>query len=90
MKRLINVNPRRCARQMAKDMNISDKSGRRVHKNYLQVRSFKWQKSQELIPSQIKVKLLRARMLKRMHAAAVPPNFDFFDEIFFEVQQYVD
>ena len=59
-------NPRRSGRQMAKELKISQDSIRRILKNELKVKPYKFQKAHDLTPKQKKVRLERAKQLLRL------------------------
>lgn len=86
----IRRNPRRSAKKMAKDLDISDRSLRRILKNDLRVKPYKIQKCHELTPKQKKVRLERVKGLIQLHASGGTPNTVFSDEKKFIVEQFVN
>lgn len=83
-------NPRQSARAMARDLKISVRSLCRILKDDLHVRPYKIQKVHFLSELQMKVRLERAKELKRRIAAQELPNIVFSDENFFTVEQSVN
>lgn len=90
VKARIQRNPRQRARKIAEEMHISDRSIRRILKNNLHMKPYKIQKVHELNATQMKVRLERAKELKRLHAAGEIPNIVFSDEKIFTIKQYVN
>lgn len=90
VKKRLERNPRRSANQMAKELKISDRSIRRIMKNELKVKPYKFQKAHDLTPKQQQVKLERAKELLRLAESGQIPNIVFSDEIFFPIEQSVN
>ena len=90
VKARIQRNPRQSANKIAKEMLISDRSVRRILKNHLHVKPYKIQKVRCLNAKQMKVRLERAKELKRLHAAGEIPNIVFSDEKIFPIEQFVN
>lgn len=90
VKARIQRNPRQSANKIAKEMHISDRSVRRILKNHLHVKPYKIQKVHCLNATQMKVRLERAKELKRLHAAGEIPNIVFSDEKIFTIEQFVN
>lgn len=90
VKARIQRNPRQSATKLAKSLNVSDSSIRRILKNELQLKPYKIQKVQGLTPAQKAIRLQRARALKALHASGELENLVFSDEKIFTVQQYVN
>lgn len=86
----IDRNPRQSARSMAHQMNVSDWSIRRILKNDLRLKPYKMQKVQNLTDAQKKVRLERARELKRLHVRGELPHIVFSDEKNFTIEQFVN
>lgn len=80
VKAQIARNPRRSSNQIAKKLKISDRSVRRILKDKLKLKPYKIQKIHELAPKQMKVRLERAKLLKRLHERGELPNIVFSDE----------
>lgn len=80
----------RSGRQMARDLNISQRSLRRILENKLKVKPYKRQKMQELTDAQKKVRLQRAKELLRLQKSNQLPNIVFSDEKNFTIEQYVN
>jgi len=74
VKKRIEQNPRRSANQMATDLKVSDRSIRRILKNELKVKPYKFQKAHDLTPIQQKVRLERAKELLRLADSGQFPN----------------
>lgn len=83
-------NPRRSANQMAKELGVSDRSVRRILKNDLKVKPYKFQKAHELTEKQKKVRLQRAKELLRLAESGQFPNIVFSDEKIFPIEQFVN
>lgn len=83
-------NPRRSARQMARETGISKSSVQRILRDHLRVKAYKLQRVQELTATQKKVRLERCKALKTRYARMEIPNLVFSDEKIFTVQQVVN
>lgn len=90
VKKRLERNPRRSANQMAKELKISERSIRRILKNELKVKPYKFQKAHELTPKQKKVRLERAKELLRLAESGQFPNIVFSDEKNFPIEQFVN
>lgn len=90
VKARIDRNPRRSARKMATELRISDRSMRRILKNVVKVKPYKIQKCQNLTPQQMKVRVERAKALKRLHDSGHLPNIVFSDEKNFNIEQFIN
>lgn len=90
VKKRLERNPRRSGRQMAKELNISQDSIRRILKNELHVKPYKFQKAHDLTPKQKKVRLDRAKELLRLDERGEFPNIVFSDEKNFPIEQFVN
>lgn len=66
VKKRLERSPRQSANEMAKELKISDRSIRRILKNYLKVKSYKIQKDHDLTPKQQQVRLEKAKELLRL------------------------
>lgn len=86
----IQRNPRQSANKMAVSLKISRRSIQRILKTDLQLKPLKIHKVQDLTPAQKKVRLQRAKKLKRLSANGLLPNIVFSDEKIFTVQQYLN
>jgi len=84
VKARIKRNPRQSATKIAKEMHISDRSIRRIMKNHLHVKPYRIQKVHALNPTQMKVRLEKAKELKRLHTSGEIPNIVLFDEKIWE------
>lgn len=87
VKARINRNPRRSGRKMAKELKISRRSMQRILKNMLSLKPLKIQNCHNLTPEQMKVRVERAKLLKRLHASGHFPNIVFSDEKTFTIEQ---
>ncbi|KAF2879859.1 hypothetical protein ILUMI_26316 [Ignelater luminosus] len=90
VKKRLERNPRRSGNQMAKELNISQSSIRRILQNELQVKAYKKQKAHDLTPNQKKVRFERAKELLRLAASGDFPNIVFSDEKNFPIEQFVN
>lgn len=90
VKARIERNPRRSSRKMARELNISQRSMRRILQNELKVKPYKLVKGQDLTPAKKKVRLERAKELLRLHESGSLPNLVFSDEAPFPIEQYVN
>ncbi|KAF2893517.1 hypothetical protein ILUMI_12656 [Ignelater luminosus] len=90
VKKRLERNPRRSGNQMAKELNISQSSIRRILQNELQVKAYKKQKAHDLTPNQKKVRFERAKELLRLAASGEFPNIVFSDEKNFPIEQFVN
>jgi len=90
VKARIKRNPRQSATKITKEMHISDRSVRKIMKNHLHVKPYKIQKVHALNPTQMKVRLERAKELKRLHTSDEIPNIVFSDEKIFTIEQFVN
>ncbi|KAF2897019.1 hypothetical protein ILUMI_09157 [Ignelater luminosus] len=90
VKKRLEQNPRRSGNQMAKELNISQSSIRRILQNELQVKAYKKQKAHDLTPNQKKVRFERAKELLRLAASGEFPNIVFSDEKNFPIEQFVN
>lgn len=86
----IERNPRQSANKMALSMKTSRSNIMRILKTDLHLKPLKIQKVQDLTPAQKKVRLQRAKQLKRLAASGLLPSIVFSDEKIFTVQQYVN
>lgn len=83
-------NPERSANQLAKDLDVSDRSMRRILKTKLNVRPLKKNKSQELTLLQRQKRLNRSKELIRLLDCGQLPNLVFSDESTFCVEQHLN
>lgn len=90
VKKRIDRNPKQTAQSLAKDLQISSSSVRRILKIDLQLKPYKIQMVQDLTPAQKKVRLDRSRVLKSLAARGELPNIVFSDEKVFTIQQFVN
>lgn len=90
VKKRLERNPRRSARKMASELNISRCSVQRILKNELKTKPLKFQKVQDLTDAQKKVRLTRAKELLRLAESGQLPNLVFSDEKPFMIEQYVN
>lgn len=90
VKKRIVRNPKQSANKLARDLNVSAASVRRMLKIDLQLKPYKIQKVQDLTPAQKKTRLERARVLKALAASGDLPNIVFSDEKLFTIQQFVN
>ena len=90
VKERIRRNPRQSARKMATNLNVSNRSIRRILKNELKLMPYKKQKVQDLTPAQKAVRLQRSKALKTLHASGDLVNLVFSDEKIFNVQEFVN
>lgn len=90
VKKRIQRNPKQSAEKLARDLNVSASSVRRMLKIDLQLKPYKIQKVQDLTPAQKKLRLDRARALKALAASGDLPNIVFSDEKIFTIQQVVN
>lgn len=74
VKKRLKRNPAQSANKMAKDLNISQSSIRRILKDVLYVKPYKKVKLHDLTDAQKKVRLERAKALKRRAASGELPN----------------
>ncbi|XP_026482180.1 uncharacterized protein LOC113389345 [Ctenocephalides felis] len=74
---------------MAEELNISDRSIRRILKNDLKVKLYKIQKAHDLTPKQQQVRLQRAKEFLRRAESGKFPNIVFSDEKIFTIEQFV-
>lgn len=88
-KRLVR-NPRRSAKKLATEIDISRTSLRRIMKYKLKVKAYKIQKVHMLTPKQKKVRLDRAKRLKEMADRGELENLVFSDEKLFTIEQVVN
>ena len=90
VKARLERNPRRSGRKMAKELKISQDSIRRILKNELKVKAYKFQKAHDLSPQQKKVRCERAKELLRLHERGEFPNIVFSDEKNFPIEQFIN
>ncbi|XP_021694325.1 uncharacterized protein LOC110674337 [Aedes aegypti] len=90
VKKRLERNPRRSATKLAKDLNISDRSIRRILKDKLQTKPYKIQKIQDLSVKQKQERVKRAKSLLKKAAEGEFENILFTDEKLFTVQQFVN
>lgn len=83
-------NPERSAQQLAQDLNVSDRSVRRILKKKLKVQPYKKHKSQELTALQCRKRLDRSKELIRLLDGGMLPNIVFSDEKTFCIEQYLN
>lgn len=81
VKTRIKQNPKKSVRKIARKMHISASSVRRILKN-LHVKPYKIQKLYALNSTQMKVRLERAKELKRLHTSGEIPNIFSSEKIF--------
>lgn len=90
VKKRLKRNPRRSATKLAKDLNISDRSLRRILKDKLQTKPYKIQKVQDLSMRQKQERVKRAKALLQRAAEGRLENIVFTDEKLFTVEQFVN
>lgn len=90
VKKRLKRNPRRSATKLAKDLNISDRSLRRILKDKLQTKPYKIQKVQDLSMRQKQERVKRAKALLKRAAEGRLENIVFTDEKLFTVAQFVN
>ncbi|XP_033220925.1 uncharacterized protein LOC117175325 [Belonocnema kinseyi] len=90
VKKRLERNPRQSANQMAKELQISKCSIRRILKNNLKVKPYKIQKVHDLTPKQQQVRLERAKELLRFAESGQFPNIMFSVEKIFPIKQLVN
>lgn len=90
VKKRLKRNPRRSATKLAKDLNISDRSLRRILKDKLQTKPYKIQKVQDLSMRQKQERVKRAKALLKRAAEGRLENIVFTDEKLFTVEQFVN
>lgn len=83
-------NSERSAAQMARELNVSDRSVRRILKDKLKLKPFKRFKSQELTTLQRSKRFERSKVLIRMGRRGELPNLVFSDEKTFCIEQFVN
>lgn len=86
----IQRNPRQNSRKTAKETKISDRCIRGIMKDHLHIKPYKIQKVHALNIKQKKLRLERARELKRLAANEEFPNIVFSDEQIFTIEQFVN
>lgn len=86
----MNRKSARSAIKMAQDLNVSEKSVRRVLKITLKLKPLKKNTCQELNHAQKKMRLKRSKALIRMYDCGQLPNLVFSDEKTFCVEQFVN
>lgn len=87
----VRRNPKRSARQMAKDMNVSVTSMRTIVKNDLQLSPYKMRKRQYLTPAQKHKRLERAKLLLgELKAGTAEREIVFSDEKLFTIEATVN
>ncbi|XP_015440317.1 PREDICTED: uncharacterized protein LOC107195062 [Dufourea novaeangliae] len=87
VKKRIERNPKRSANKMAKELNVSRWSIQQILKTELQLKPYKIQKVHDLNAAQMKVRLDRAKVLKRLAASGEIPNIVFSDEKIFTIHE---
>lgn len=90
VRKRLKRNPRRSANKMAKDLKISDRSVRRILENKLKTNPYKIQKVHQLTNEQKKLRVKKAKELKRRAASGHLENIVFSDEKVFTVQQVLN
>jgi len=83
-------NPRRSAHKMARNMDISRTSVRRILKHRLGVKAYKIRKVHALSEKHRKVRVERSKALLERHARGMLPNVIFSDEKIFTIDQSVN
>lgn len=90
VRKRIQRNPARSARQIARDTNISEKSVRRILKNKLKVKPFKKFTAQDLSKKQKDERLKRCKQILALRRSQNLPNLVFSDEKTFCVEQFLN
>lgn len=83
-------NPHRSARKMSRELQISERSVRRILKNKIHMFPYKIQKVHELTSKKKATRLERVKSLKRRHVRGELNNLVFSDEKLFTIQQFVN
>ncbi|XP_076232935.1 uncharacterized protein LOC143178282 [Calliopsis andreniformis] len=90
-KKRIERNPRRSANKMEKELSVSHScfwSIQKILKTELKLKPYKIQKVHDRNAAQMKIRLDRAKELKRLAASGEIPNIVFSDEKIFTIEQY--